>query len=560
MSILQGLVGSIQGGVTPPPYYYLDVSGTYSEGQTVSLVLNYQHATGSTVYWSIASATATSGVDYTTNSGSYNGSLSPTGSGSTTVEYINLIADNTTEGNEYYNIRLGTYSGGNDLTNTNIGITDSSTTPPGTVSNVSLSIGGDPATEGVAINVTVYTSNFADGTTLAWWKSSGSADISDFTHQTGDNISSGDLSGTFTISSNQSIFSILPRADMITEGTETLVINIGPTDRSSVLWNQAMSIGDTSTLNALMVAVNTTGVPSSTIDGAVWPAYDGSGNAPSGIIHGSWTRDTALTTYGGVTFSSGSSYIEFPTRATRTTFTIDMVANFTNVGGWQSIWDTGSMNEGGVGYTCFTNGGTQFTLSTNYGTGSAGEVSFTLGSIYEGLAHWAFVVDFSSGENCKVYRNGTQLTKVGSTAVTPLSYGTKPLMISARRGPGFSPTDYARGTIYSVNVAASAYDASTIATILDTRRNTYGMTLNGQPQFGYGGPLAIFDPSQFSTSGGQNIVKSGWQVVAVGGTQDGWIGNITAVNTSGAGSITIASDNPGGLWPTDATSFKLRPF
>jgi hypothetical protein len=564
MSIITAIIGSSSG--SPPPSYYLDVNGTYNEGQTVSLVLNYQYATGSTVYWSIVSGTATNGVDYTTNSGNFNGSLSPTGTGSVTVEYINLTADNTTEGNEYYTVRLGSYSGGYDLTNSNVGIGDTSTTPIGTISNVILSIAGNPATEGVAVNVTVTTSNFADGTTLAWWKASGSADISDFTHQTGDNIESGDLSGTFTISSNQSTFSILPRADMFTEGTESLVINFGSTDRSILLWNQSMTIGDTSTLGALMVPFSTTGIPTTVIDGAVWPAYDGSGGSPSGIIHGDWSRDTSLG--GSVIFNSGSSYVEFPTRVTRTSFTIEMVANFVNVGGWQTIWDTGSMNEGGVGYTCFTPNGPQLTISTNYGTGSEGQVSFTLGSLYEGLAHWVFVVDFISGENCKVYRNGSELTKVGSTAVAPLSYGTKPLMIGARRGPSFSPTDYARGKIYFVGGATTAYDANSVATVLNARRNIYGQTLDGQPAFGYNaddpvnGQTAIFgvNAPHAQFSGDWTKVTSGWQVVAVGGTHDGWVGTIVEVGNLGPGSFRIAHNNPGGVWPQDATSFKLRPF
>jgi len=126
MSIIQGLLGSIGGSL--PPNYYLGLSGNYGEGYTLSLSLSYEYATGQTVYWSIATNTATQGVDYTSDNG-YSGSLSPTGTGSQQLANITHVADNTTEGTEYYYIRIGTNPGGNDLYENNININDLSTDP-----------------------------------------------------------------------------------------------------------------------------------------------------------------------------------------------------------------------------------------------------------------------------------------------------------------------------------------------------------------------------------------------------------------------------------------------
>lgn len=114
---------------SPPPIYYLGLSGSYGEGNTLSLYLDYTNAKGATVYWSISSDSATQGSDYTTTSGNYGGSSSPYGTGSTTVDYINYVADNLTEGLEYFIIKLGTYPGGNDIGQWNININDTSRAP-----------------------------------------------------------------------------------------------------------------------------------------------------------------------------------------------------------------------------------------------------------------------------------------------------------------------------------------------------------------------------------------------------------------------------------------------
>lgn len=126
MSIIQGLIGSI--GANPPPSYYLYLSGSYNEGGSTTLLVDYRYAKGATVYWSIVTESAVPDVDFTSDNG-YSGSLSPTGSGNQTLAHITNINDNTTEGLEWYVINLGTTEGGTDLYSERININDTSIDP-----------------------------------------------------------------------------------------------------------------------------------------------------------------------------------------------------------------------------------------------------------------------------------------------------------------------------------------------------------------------------------------------------------------------------------------------
>lgn len=188
MSLLQAIVAASASGTVEPPNYYLGLSGTYSEGQTLSLYLDYTNATGSTLYWSIISDSAIEGADYTTSSGNYSGTTAPSGTGSATLEYINYIADSSTEGTQYFIIRLGTSPGGSDLISTGININDTSTGGPMTGGDGSAGSGqwngitytltpstngsGTPGTANPGDVVTwSITSNPDDtsGRTMHWW-------------------------------------------------------------------------------------------------------------------------------------------------------------------------------------------------------------------------------------------------------------------------------------------------------------------------------------------------------------------------------------------------------
>lgn len=126
MSIIQGVIGSI-GGVSTPRYY-LSYSGLHNEGGTIALSVNWENANNINLYWSIADDTAVAGVDYTSNAG-YDGAVNANGTGSTVVAYITSTADSTTEGIEYYTIKLGSYGFASDFDQQSVNINDTSVAP-----------------------------------------------------------------------------------------------------------------------------------------------------------------------------------------------------------------------------------------------------------------------------------------------------------------------------------------------------------------------------------------------------------------------------------------------
>jgi hypothetical protein len=555
-AIQQAIVASTPGGPPPPPpspSAYAYYNGTSGEGAGVNIYVSVSNWTGSRIWWKVVGSSGYGNpIDISTDiTGTSSGFWDPgAGSYADYVGSITFVADQLTEGTEYWGVTLGSTEGGSDYgTSGWWGVLDNSTTPPPTAS---FWVSGSFVNEGDTATANVTTTNIPDGTTMYWWKKGGTIVANDVDA----------LSGSFTINSNSGSFSVTPRADQFTEGSESLQISIGRyADQSEELWWSTLIVYDTSTLGSSMVSFSSLSVPTPAVDQAMWLATDGGGGAPNGIIHNSWTRDTQF--YGGVT-SDGNTWTEFPSRVAQNYFTIEMIANFSNVGGWQTVWDTGSMNEGGQGFTCVYLG-TQMFISTNYGTGSAGQSSFTCNPAdYEGLAHWIFVVDLRTGDNCQVYRNGVALSKIAGTAVDPLDYGTKDLMFGARRGPSYAPTDYGRGTIYFIAATATAYSAGLAASVYDTRRNAWGTSVNAPPTYGITsndpvtGQEAYFATNQYSGVQGWNVVQPGWKAIAVGGSQAGWTATITQTNSTYAGGLRIAyADGP---WPTDATSFKLLPF
>lgn len=561
MSIITAIIGTVQGGGSPPPppspSYDANWTGSFDEGSYASLNVIVNNFPGGRVWWKVEGYGGTpintsSDIDSGQLSGFYDfGSVTYSSQSVTTIYWK---ADNLTENYEYFYVKLGTNDGGSEYgTYGPWVINDTSTTPAPTATlTMAASVN-----EGATLTATVATTNVADGTTMYWWKKSGTADISDVT-----------LSGTFTITGNAGSFEFTPRADGLTEGSESLNISIGLQNGTEMHW-AGTNIVDTSTLGTTFRALQTFTVPSPAVSGAAWNTQNDSGTHYDSIVGGPWTRSSALL--GGVTLTGSDTYIIVPTPVQNTSFSVTMIANFTDVGGWQSLWDTGSMNEGGTGYTCYYNGG-YIAIATDYGLGSAGVSLFNATGLYEGAAHWAFVVDVtSSTDNCQIYRNGTALTKVTSTARTPTTYGNDgnghalPLMVGARRGVNYNRTDYLQGTIHKMLTHSVALTSGNVTTEYQSLRTGYGYALTGQPNYNYTGDdpvtgqAGVWSTGQFA-SASYNIVQVGWKAVAVGGSQAGWEGTITAVNENGAGWLRVAHNNPGGVWPQDATSFRLVPF
>ena len=109
-----------KGAVLPPQYTAVQY-GANGEGYNAAIYINYSNAVGATVYWSInadlnypTAQQADPTTDLTSDNG-YSGSISPTGTGQVLVANLTNVADNLTEGIQYYAIKLGTSAGASDI-------------------------------------------------------------------------------------------------------------------------------------------------------------------------------------------------------------------------------------------------------------------------------------------------------------------------------------------------------------------------------------------------------------------------------------------------------------
>ncbi len=127
MSIIQTIIGTnlTISGVAPPPS--LSVSGVSTwmdEGSINTATLNHSNVVNTTtIYWQIVNGTTNDSdwVGGTAPSGSFN----VTGNGSPQFSW-ETANDLTTEGEQFYTLNVGTYSGGTDIYTSTLYITDTS--------------------------------------------------------------------------------------------------------------------------------------------------------------------------------------------------------------------------------------------------------------------------------------------------------------------------------------------------------------------------------------------------------------------------------------------------
>lgn len=137
MSIIHGVIGSLQGESTPPPppspYAYATYAASPTEGYTTDVRIYVENWDGSRIYWSVVGKDIYPINTDTDISGTLSGFWDP-GSGtlSTGVTTITFIADQETEGTEYWGVNLGTTPGGSDIWNGNSwSVSDASLSPAG---------------------------------------------------------------------------------------------------------------------------------------------------------------------------------------------------------------------------------------------------------------------------------------------------------------------------------------------------------------------------------------------------------------------------------------------
>jgi len=248
---------------TTPTYTITPSNTNLNEGDTLTTSVTTQNVSnGTTLYWLIDQHTGS--ITTSDFSNGMSGSISiNNGSASFTNT---IVADNLTEGEEKFVIKLYTDSGHtNNVANTStITITDTSQTK-----TYSLSASSTTVNEGSTVTTTVTTTNVTSGTVLYWELSGTGINSSDF--------SSGSLTGSGSVN-NQGTFNFSHTLDndVTVEGSETIAVKLY-TDSGRT--NQ---VG-----NTLSIIVNDTSVPQAT--------YSISPN-PTSVNEGSSFTTTVTTT------------------------------------------------------------------------------------------------------------------------------------------------------------------------------------------------------------------------------------------------------------------------
>ena len=197
--------------VTPPPTYSVSPSATLAnEGNTVTYTVNTSGvANGTVLYWTNSGTTSAQDFTSNTNSGSF------TVSADLGSIVIQLSSDLITEGPEtiILQIRTGSILGPVVATSSIVTITDISVTPVSvTITTSTLLID-----EGQSIAFAINTAGIANGTVL-YWTNTGTTVPEDFADTTN--------SGSFIVNLNLGIVTRPLSADLITEGPESLILNV----------------------------------------------------------------------------------------------------------------------------------------------------------------------------------------------------------------------------------------------------------------------------------------------------------------------------------------------
>lgn len=309
-----------------PIYDSLTSSANANEGDTVVFTLSTQNIDdGTTVGYTI------SGIDAgDLSAGSLTGSITiNSNSGSTSVTLDN---DLTTEGTETMTMTLdATDSAANNtgsLTSQTV-IADTSTAP---LPTYTLS-GPTSVDEGEQFNISLATTNVADGTNLTYT----------ITGITSDDLSSGQLTGTMIVNSNSSIVSITPTEDNLTEGAETLIFSLDNGGDSIEI-----TVNDTST------------TPVFSPDYTITVTNSGNNYLLSGSDrNGSFTNSSQPT----LAFNSGDNVRfnvnagtaaahPFYIKTTQSTGTGNQVSGVDGQGTTQLDWTTATDGAGSYGYQC----------------------------------------------------------------------------------------------------------------------------------------------------------------------------------------------------------------
>jgi hypothetical protein len=252
-------------------------------------------ANGTKLYWDISSATVTAA------------DVSPGISGEVTINAgqgeftLTVLPDAIVEPSDKFIVRLKTSPTGNTVVATAPEISIVEVVP---TYSVTQSVTGNAA-EGTSIIFTVTTTNVANGTTL-YWKNTGTTVAADFT----DGLSE----GSFTINNNSSTITRTLKLDGVTEGLETVVLDIMTGSTNGPVKVTSGSVGVNNVIATLIIMASKTSVAEGeSVNFTITGSNVDANSKIEWDISGSSSSVTAADFVGGIsgeaTFLSGNQVV-----------------------------------------------------------------------------------------------------------------------------------------------------------------------------------------------------------------------------------------------------------
>ena len=550
-------------GAPPPPppaptYSWTSAPTSIDEGSTGEYFISTTNVpNGTTLYWTINNID-TANADFNSASGSFSVL------GNTGTFAIGPLADLVTEGPQTFTVKIRTVSASGTvvLTSDTVTVNDTSTTPVPTYAFSSQPTSID---EGSTGTFNFSTTNVPNGTTLYWSIVNSNTANADFNA----------VSGSFSVSGGSGSFTITPKADMLTEGSETFTVRVRTVSASGtvVATSDAVTVNDTSTTQTYSFSSQPTSINEGSTSGTFNVSTTGVANGTTVY----WTINHSTTTDADFDPASGSFNIDnqgngtftvFPIADSLTegpqTFTVSVrkdsasgtiVATSATV----TVNDTStapvptyafssqpsSIDEGSTGtfnvsttnvsngttlYWAIVNGTTanadfsaasgSFSISNNAGSFT---VSPTADFVTEGDQTFTVVIKTVSASGTTVATSDT--VTVNDTSVSPTYQITAPASINEGASGTFnvSTTGVANGTtLYwtATNVSTTNADLGTLSASFTINNNA--------------GSFSMVPAADLTTEGAETFTVS----IRVGGTTG------TAVATSSAVTVNDTSTTP----------------
>jgi len=318
-----GPLGSVRKSVAAAPTYSvtLNTSSTITESGRITFTLGWTNVTaGTRLYW-----TADGTVDAIDLVNTANGALSGNFliSGQSKQLSIDPIRDGVAEGQEYLivNLRTGGYTGPIVASTGTIYISDTSTTPYGTVYHTNNGLDETGAyiyhtfyieTHGIPIGTTIYWTN--EGTTTA-------ADFVEGINSGSTTVATGIISNGLTNN-----ITLTVKADALTEGSETIDIRA----RTGSITGPVFAIGPTVNGGAIVYVTDTSLTPLPTLIAGSGVNYTNYGY-PNGAGYISYTFASRVVAEQVISsFKTGDSYWDWNsgTQVGEFTLTADTTSTF----------------------------------------------------------------------------------------------------------------------------------------------------------------------------------------------------------------------------------------